>query len=109
MKKKPVLAALLSAFIPGMGQIYVGKGERGGAILIATLIVGNFNAIWLTLYAQPIAGVDGFWALGLPRVLHDVFAAYGIIFLIWQIWDAAHLARHFQTRAASVPGGNLGY
>jgi len=85
-----------------MGQIYVGKGERGAAILIATIIIGNLNAIWLTLYAQPNAGVDAFWFLGLPRVLHDVFAAYGIIFLIWQIWDAAHLARDYQAQAASI-------
>ena len=102
MKKKPVLAALFSTVVPGTGQFYVGRGERGAAILIATIIVGNLNAIWLTLYAQPVTGADAFWAIGLPRVLHDVFAGYSIMFLIWQIWDAAHLARHYQTPAPFI-------
>ncbi len=88
MKRKPATAALLSTLIPGLGQIYLGKGERGAAILIATIIVGNLNAIWLTLYAQPISEIDSFWATGLPRLLHDLFAFYGMVFIVWQIWDA---------------------
>ncbi|HSG25244.1 MAG TPA: hypothetical protein VLA32_03940 [Anaerolineales bacterium] len=104
MKKKAVLAALFSAVVPGLGQWYAGKGERGAAILIATIIVGNLNAIWLTLYAQPVTGVDAFWAVGLPRVLHDLFAVYGIVFLIWQIWDAAQLARHYEAPAPLYEG-----
>jgi len=93
MKNKAVLAALMSALVPGLGQIYAGHRVRGAAILIATIIVGNLNAIWLTLYAQPVNAVQPFWAVGLPRILHDIFAIYGIIFLIWQIWDAARLAK----------------
>ena len=102
MKKKPVLAALFSAVVPGMGQWYAGKWERGAAILISTIIVGNLNAIWLTLYAQPVTGADAFWAIGLPRVLHDVFAGYGIVFLIWQIWDATQLARRSQAGTSFI-------
>ena len=49
-KRNPYLASLLSIPVPGLGQIYAGKGERGAAILIATIIVGNLNAIWLTLW-----------------------------------------------------------
>lgn len=93
MEKKTTLAVLFSTLVPGLGQIYLGKCERGAAILIATLIVGNLNAIWLTLYGQQNAGVEAFWAVGLPRLLHDIFALYGLIFIGWQILDAYKLSR----------------
>ena len=95
MKKtrNPFLASLLSIPVPGLGQIYAGKGERGAAILVVTIIVGNLNAIWLTLYSGNIAGTNAFWAETLPRLLHDLFAAYGVIFLIWQVIDAYQQAK----------------
>jgi len=94
MKKKPALAALLSALVPGLGQIYSDKAERGMLILIATIIVGNLNAIWLSLYATTNLENGAFWTVELPRILHDVFAVYGLIFLAWQIRDAYQLARN---------------
>lgn len=92
-KRNPFLAALLSIPVPGLGQIYAGKGKRGAAILIATIIVGNLNAIWLSLHAAADPGLIAFWAHTLPRILHDLFAAYGVIFLIWQVADAYQLAK----------------
>ena len=92
--RNPYLAGLLSIPVPGLGQIYAGKGERGAAILIAAIIVGNLNAIWLSLYAAVDPGTNAFWAHALPRILHDLFAAYGVIFLIWQVADAYQLAKH---------------
>jgi len=94
MNKKPVLAALLSILVPGLGQMYAGKAERGALILIATIIVGNLNAIWLSLYATTDLEKRTFWAVELPRILHDVFAVYGLVFLAWQIWDAYKLAKN---------------
>ncbi len=47
--RNPYLASLLSVPVPGLGQIYAGKGARGAAILSVTIIVGNLNAIWLSL------------------------------------------------------------
>lgn len=87
-KRKPYLASLLSIPVPGLGQINAGKSERGAAILVITIIVGNLNAIWLTLHASTIPGINAFWAEYLPRLLHDLFAAYGVIFLVWQMIDA---------------------
>lgn len=86
--RNPYLASLLSIPVPGLGQIFAGKGERGADILIATIIVGNLNAIWLSLYAATTPGAKAFWIDTLPRILHDLFAAYGVIFLIWQVVDA---------------------
>jgi TM2 domain-containing membrane protein YozV len=81
-------SALLSLLVPGLGQIYAGQGERGAAILIAVIVVGNLNAIWLNLFATASPRPEAFWAYTLPRLLHDLFAAYGVVFWIWQAVDA---------------------
>jgi TM2 domain-containing membrane protein YozV len=91
--RNPYLVGLLSIPVPGLGQIYAGRSERGAAILITTIIVGNLNAIWLSLHATTNPGADVFWASTLPRLLHDIFAAYGVIFLIWQVIDAFQQAK----------------
>lgn len=93
MTANPLLAALFSTLIPGLGQIYVGKQERGAIILIVTIIVGNLNAIWLSLHGQTAHIADQFWAVSLPRILHDLFAFYSVVFLIWQILDAYKLGK----------------
>ena len=88
------MASLLSIPVPGLGQIYAGQGERGAAILIVTIIVGNLNANWLSIYATARPETNAFWADTFPRILHDIFAAYGVIFLIWQVVDAYQQAKH---------------
>jgi len=72
MRKNAAIASALSVFVPGMGQIYAGKSGRGAAILIAAIVVGNLNAIWLSLYGltAPVAGAP--WFYDLPRILHDL-------------------------------------
>jgi TM2 domain-containing membrane protein YozV len=95
MKKmrNPYLASLLSIPVPGLGQIYAGKSARGAGILVVTIIVGNLNAIWLSIHANSASVNNVFWAETLPRLLHDLFAAYGVIFLIWQVADAYQQAK----------------
>jgi hypothetical protein len=88
MSRKPILAGVLSLVVPGLGQIYTGKSERGAAILISVIVVGNLNAIWLSLYSLTSPGSAAFWTYTLPRILHDWFAALGVLFLIWQVVDA---------------------
>ena len=92
--RSPYLASLLSIPVPGLGQIYAGKGERGATILVVTIIVGNLNAIWLSLYTSTSPGTNAVWMDALPRILHDLFAAYGVIFLIWQVADAYQQAKN---------------
>ena len=91
--KKAVCAVLFSTLVPGLEQMYAGKGERGALILIATIVIGNLNVIWLSLFAQTSSGADPFWGVSLPRILHDLFAFYGLVFLAWQIWDAWSLTK----------------
>jgi TM2 domain-containing membrane protein YozV len=93
MSRNPFLCSLLSTLVPGLGQIYCGKPERGAAILLAVIIVGNLNTLWLSLFATTSPGPEPFWNYELPLILHDLFGAYGIVFLIWQIFDAYQQAK----------------
>jgi hypothetical protein len=90
MKRNPFLAGLLALLIPGMGHIYIGKISLGAVFLIAFIIVGNLNAIWLSVFAGAKTDLS-FYSYELPRLLHDIFAVYGIIFWIWQVVDAVRL------------------
>ena len=81
MRKQPLIAALLSTVFPGLGQFYAGDGGRGALILIAVII------------AQTPPADTRFWAVSLPRFLHDLFAFYSVMFLLWQIADAFRLAK----------------
>jgi hypothetical protein len=93
MSRNAFLAGVLSLLVPGFGQIYAGKGGRGAAILLAFIIAGNLNAIWLSLYAIAGPGPGAFWAHALPLILHRLCAAWGVAFWGWQVVDAYQQAR----------------
>ena len=93
MNRRPLLAGVLSLVVPGLGQIVAGRGERGAAILIAAIVVGNLNVIWLSLFATASAGPYTFWGYTLPRILHDVLAAWALAFVVWQAVDAYSQAK----------------
>ena len=50
VKRDPFLAGLLSLIIPGLGQIYFGEGNKGAAILMAAIIAGNLNIVFLPVF-----------------------------------------------------------
>ncbi len=81
------VAAVLSLLVPGLGQIYAGKGDRGAAILIAGIIVGTLALIWQTLAATSRPGELTFWAYRITLVI------YAAIFWIWQVIDAYKQAK----------------
>ena len=91
--RNPYLAGFLSLLVPGLGQFYTGRGVRGAAILLAVIIVGNLNTIWLSLNALSSPDPHTFWTHSLPRILHDLFAVYGILFWLWQVVDAYQRAK----------------
>lgn len=93
MNQNPFIAGILSLFIPGMGQIYVRKSERGAAILLGVVIAGNLNALWLSAYALSGTIPATFFGQTLPRLVHDLMALYGVIFWAWQVVDAYLLAK----------------
>ncbi|MGE5123499.1 MAG: phosphonate ABC transporter, permease protein PhnE [Acidobacteriaceae bacterium] len=70
LSRSPLVAGILSLFIPGLGQIYAGERYRGVAIFLST--------------AATVA--TAFW-YGIPAW----YAAPAVVWL-WNIWDAASLA-----------------
>jgi TM2 domain-containing membrane protein YozV len=90
--KSPYLASVLSFLVPGLGQLYAGEGLRGGMMLFASIVIGSLHAIWLSVHAIASAEATPFWASTLPRVLHDVFAVWSLVFWAWIIVDAYHIA-----------------
>jgi len=92
MKKSPRLACLLSVLFPGLGQVYIEKKALGAAFMLAFIIIGSLNAIWLSIYAGAQTDLS-FFSHTFPRLLHDIFAFYGIIFWIWQAVDVYRSAK----------------
>jgi hypothetical protein len=100
MKQYPIIAGLLSLLVPGLGQIYVGKGDKGGAIIAVAIVIGNLNIIVLPLIAManptiPTGAPNAvtIWAYWIPRVVHDVVSFWSIAFWLWAVGDAITLAR----------------
>jgi hypothetical protein len=89
-----LVAGLLSLFVPGLGQIYGGKGARGAAILAAAIVIGNLDIIILPLIAianpvRPPAGDPrAVWTYWIPRLAHDVLSMWSIAFWLWAVADA---------------------
>ena len=101
MSRSPLLAGILSFLVPGLGQIVAGRGRRGAAILFAAIVIGNLNAIWLSLYGLTGPGPNALWTYTLPRILHDLFAVWTVVFFIWQVVDAYQQAK----RRAALESG----
>jgi len=100
MKRTPCLAGLLSLLVPGLGQIYAGKGDKGAAIVVAAVVIANLNILVLPLIAlaNPDLGAgaphpNAAWAYWIPRVVHDVASLWSIAFWVWAVVDAVRLAR----------------
>ena len=93
MRKRPILSLLLSVFVPGLGHIYAGNGNKGAAILASSIIIGSLNIIFLPIFisANPDPGVV--WSYWIPRIGHDVLALWSLVFWIWVIADSYQVAR----------------
>jgi TM2 domain-containing membrane protein YozV len=84
-----LIAGILSLLVPGLGQIYVGKGERGAAILVAGIIIGTLALIWQTLYAVYGSNLTNYEY----PYYRTSLVAYAVVFWIWQVLDAYRLAK----------------
>ncbi len=95
MKRKQIIAGILSLVIPGLGQIYRGERNKGGFILVAAIVIGNLNIIILPLISManpniPPTGSDirALWAYWIPRFVHDVLSFWSIAFWLFVVVDA---------------------
>jgi TM2 domain-containing membrane protein YozV len=93
MKRKPIIAGFLSLLIPGMGQIYCGKGNKGAAVLATAIIIGNMNLIFLLIFLAEDPDPGKVWAYWIARIGHDVMSLWSIIFWFWAVRDAYVLAK----------------
>jgi TM2 domain-containing membrane protein YozV len=100
VKRSPIVAGLLSVLIPGLGQIYGGKGFRGGMLIAAAIVIGNLNIIILPLVALvnpalPGGGESsaGDWAYWIPRIVHDVVSVWSVAFWVWVVVDAVMIVK----------------
>ena len=93
MKQNRFLAALLSLMVPGLGQIYCGKQDRGAAILVAAIVVGSLNILFLPAFVIANPDPEIAWAYWIPRIGHDIISVWSLIFWAWVVVDAFLLAR----------------
>jgi len=85
-KRDPPVAAVLSFLVPGLGQMYAGRPERGASILVAGIIVGTLALIWQTLFIS-------FRAAGSFFPYRAALTIYALVFWAWQVVDAYQLAK----------------
>lgn len=85
-KRDPPVAAVLSLLVPGLGQMYAGRPERGASILVAGIIVGTLALIWQTLFIS-------YRAAGSFFPYRAALTVYALVFWAWQVIDAYHLAK----------------
>lgn len=90
--QRSLIGAVLSLIVPGLGQIYGGRSERGAAILASAIIIGNLNLLFLLAFAIADPDPQSGWAYWIPRIGHDVMAVWSIAFWIWAVADAYRLA-----------------
>jgi TM2 domain-containing membrane protein YozV len=87
--RSPRIASVLSLLVPGLGQMYAGRSDRGAAILVAGIIIGTLALIWQTLYT-PYASNLMMYPYPFYRLTLVVYAA---VFWIWQVADAYRLTK----------------
>ena len=81
------IAAILSLLVPGLGQMYAGKGDRGAAILVSAIVIGTLALIWQTLYPTYASNLTGY-EYPFYRVS---LVIYTVVFWVWQVADAYRL------------------
>jgi TM2 domain-containing membrane protein YozV len=96
MKRNPYVAGLLSLLVPGLGQMYGGRGDRGAAILAAAIIIGNLNLIFVPVFVGAKLDPGVAWAYWIPRIGHDLLSVWSAAFWIWAVVDAFRLVKHGQ-------------
>ena len=88
MGKRPIVSLLLSLFFPGLGHIYAGKGYKGAAILLASIIIASLNIILLLVFVSANPYPESIWSHWIPRIGHDVIVIWSVVFWIWVIVDS---------------------
>jgi TM2 domain-containing membrane protein YozV len=87
------LAGLVSLMVPGLGQFYCGERDRGAAILVAAIVVGSLNILFIPIFVAADPNPEIAWAYWIPRIGHDLISVWSVVFWAWVVADAFLLAR----------------
>ena len=93
MGKQPIVSLFLSLFVPGLGHIYAGKGNKGAAILAASIIIASLNVIFLPIFLFANPDPEIIWSYWIPRIGHDLIAVWSVVFWIWVIVDSYQVTK----------------
>jgi len=88
MRPHPLVAVFLSLLVPGLGQMYSRDGGRGAAILVAAIVIGSLNLLFVLAFLAADPEPGDVWAYWLPRIGHDVMAFWSVVFWVWAVVDA---------------------
>jgi len=96
--RNPLLTAVLSFVVPGLGQIYCGESNRGAVILFGAIVVANLQILILPLISIanptfPLQASRAVWAYWIPRIVHDVSSLWSVAFWVWAVVDALLVAK----------------
>jgi len=92
LARSPKIAGLLSAILPGLGQLYNRQWAKGGAFLLATIILEavlessaeTIRVLQAAFSGTPVDNLGAFVLRSIPL----------IALALWSIADAAKVARH---------------
>ncbi len=109
-RRSPALAAVLSAVLPGAGQLYAGFRRRGFAVLAVTLLVAAPALVAAASLAFD-GGPDALVRLtepffDSPRLILVLLTAQAVVvvFHVWAIVDAWHLTNEAEPGRAGAAG-----
>lgn len=60
--------------------MYCGKGNKGAAILVAAIVIGNLNIIFLPVFVAANPNPESAWAYWIPRIGHDLISVWSVVF-----------------------------
>ncbi|MCL1810925.1 MAG: hypothetical protein FWG41_01705 [Methanomassiliicoccaceae archaeon] len=90
--KSAGIAAVLSFFMIGLGQIYVGKIGRGLLLMMAYIV---FVCIGVVVTALAVLSTDGIDDLAGVGVLVIIISVCYLVLWVWNIFDAHKLANRY--------------
>ncbi len=89
--KEPLLAALLTLVLSGLGQIYNGQVKKGIAFMVLDFL-GGFTWIFLVVFGSMIAALLTFWAGGVGMCCCMPLAFLAFVWRVYFAYDAYQTA-----------------
>jgi TM2 domain-containing membrane protein YozV len=89
--KEPVLSALLSFLLSGLGQIYNGQVKKGLVFLVLDFLLA-FGVVFLIFGGSIFMGLITFWAGGLGMCCCFPFVFLPFVWKVYFMYDAYRVA-----------------